>query len=105
MRAPTGRGRPTTGASRTSIYVAPDAHRRGIGRALLARLIEDADARGFRQMIAVIGDSRQVPSIALHRALGFSLIGTLVSVGFKHGRWLDTVLMQRALGPGDMTGP
>ena len=88
-----------------SIYVAPDAHRRGIGRALLARLIEDADARGFRQMIAVIGDSRQVPSIALHRALGFSLIGTLVSVGFKHGRWLDTVLMQRALGPGDMTGP
>jgi L-amino acid N-acyltransferase YncA len=87
-----------------SIYVAPAAHRRGIGRALLARLIEDAAARGFRQMIAVVGDSRQVASIELHRALGFSLIGTLVSVGFKHGRWLDTVLMQRALGPGDRTG-
>ena len=105
MRAPTGRGRPIDWSVEDSIYVAPDAHRRGIGRALLARLIEDADARGFRQMIAVIGDSQQVPSIELHRALGFSLIGTLVAVGFKHGRWLDTVLMQRALGPGDIDRP
>jgi L-amino acid N-acyltransferase YncA len=88
-----------------SIYVAPDAARRGVGRALLARLLDEAAARGFRQMIAVIGDSNQVPSIELHRALGFSLVGTLMSVGFKHGRWLDTVLMQRPLGPGDTTPP
>jgi len=88
-----------------SVYVAPDAHRRGLGRALLARLIADAEARGFRQMIAVIGDSRQVASIDLHRALGFTPVGTFVSVGFKHGCWLDTVLMQRPLGPGDSTAP
>jgi L-amino acid N-acyltransferase YncA len=88
-----------------SIYVAPGAVRRGVGRALLARLIDDAAARGFRQMIAVIGDSSQIPSIELHRVLGFALIGTLVSVGFKHGRWLDTVLMQRPLGPGGTTAP
>jgi phosphinothricin acetyltransferase len=83
-----------------SIYVAPDAHRRGIGRALLARLIEDADARGFRQMIAVIGDSAHTPSIALHEAFGFRHVGTFEAVGFKFGRWLDSVLMQKALGNG-----
>jgi L-amino acid N-acyltransferase YncA len=88
-----------------SIYIAPAAHRRGMGRALLERLIDEAETRGFRQMIAVIGDSRHIPSIELHRALGFSLVGTLVSVGYKHGRWLDSVLMQRPLGPGDMTAP
>jgi phosphinothricin acetyltransferase len=80
-----------------SIYVAPDTHRRGIGRALLDRLIIEAQARGFRQMIAVIGDSDQAPSIALHRAAGFRLVGTIAAVGFKHGRWLDSVLMQREL--------
>jgi phosphinothricin acetyltransferase len=88
-----------------SVYVAPEAQRRGIGRALLARLIAEAEQRGFRQMIAVIGDSLQVPSIELHRALGFRLVGTLAAVGFKHGRWLDTVLMQRPLGRGDTAPP
>jgi len=88
-----------------SIYVDPAAHRQGIGRALLTRLIETAEQRGFRQMIAVIGDSAQTPSIAVHRALGFRLIGTVENVGFKFGRWLDTVLMQRALGPGAAATP
>jgi L-amino acid N-acyltransferase YncA len=88
-----------------SVYVAPDYHRRGIGRLLLARLVEECEQRGFRQMIAVIGDSAQTPSIALHAALGFDMIGTLRAVGFKHGRWLDTPLMQRALGSGDTASP
>jgi phosphinothricin acetyltransferase len=88
-----------------SVYIAADAHRRGIGRALLERLIEDSERRGFRQMIAVVGDSRQIASIELHRALGFALVGTFLSVGFKHGRWLDSVLMQRPLGAGDTTAP
>jgi len=88
-----------------SVYVAPERQGRGIGRALLAGLIEASAARGFRQMIAVIGDSAQVASIELHRAAGFRLIGTLEAVGFKHGRWLDTVLMQRPLGPGATTNP
>jgi phosphinothricin acetyltransferase len=81
-----------------SVYVDPHAHRRGVGRLLLARLIEDAEARGFRQMIAVIGDSRQIASIELHRAAGFRMVGTLKDIGYKHGRWLDSVLMQRELG-------
>ena len=88
-----------------SIYIAPEFHRRKIGSALLARLVEEAEQRGFRQMIAVIGDSAQIASIAVHAKAGFALIGTLRSVGFKHGRWLDTVLMQRALGSGDTTPP
>jgi len=88
-----------------SIYIAPDLHGRGIGRALIERLLVDATANGFRQMIAVIGDSRQLASIALHRAAGFRMIGTFEAVGFKFGRWLDTVLMQRPLGPGAATTP
>ncbi|HMA72043.1 MAG TPA: GNAT family N-acetyltransferase [Xanthobacteraceae bacterium] len=88
-----------------SIYVAPEHHGRGIGRALLDQLLVQAAAAGFRQMIAVIGDSEQVASIALHRAAGFRMVGTFVAVGFKFGRWLDTVLMQRALGPGAKTLP
>jgi phosphinothricin acetyltransferase len=88
-----------------SIYLAPDAQGRGIGRALLDRLIVESEARDFRQMLAVIGDSEQAASIALHRAAGFALIGTFRSVGFKFGRWLDSVLMQRALGQGDKTAP
>lgn len=88
-----------------SIYVAPDAHRRGVGRALLAALIAACTERGFRQMIAVIGDSGQQASIKLHCALGFTFSGTIHAVGFKHARWLDTVIMQRALGDGDRTPP
>jgi phosphinothricin acetyltransferase len=88
-----------------SIYVDPRMHRRGIGRCLLDRLITDCEALGFRQMIAVIGDSRQTPSIGLHRAAGFRLIGTMEAVGFKFEGWLDTVMMQRPLGPGATTAP
>ena len=88
-----------------SIYVAPDFHRQGLGRLLLARLIADAEMRGFRQMIGVIGDSANTASIALHAAAGFRFIGTLQSVGYKHGRWLDTVLMQRPLGNAAATAP
>jgi L-amino acid N-acyltransferase YncA len=88
-----------------SIYIAPEFHRQGIGSALLTRLIAESGARGFRQMIAVIGDSAQIPSIAVHARAGFAHIGTLRAVGFKHGRWLDTVLMQRPLGSGDTAPP
>ncbi len=88
-----------------SIYIAPEFHRQRIGSLLLERLIEEAQMRGFRQMIAVIGDSAQTASIALHARAGFALVGTLRSVGFKHGRWLDTVLMQRPLGSADATPP
>jgi L-amino acid N-acyltransferase YncA len=88
-----------------TIYVAPEFHREGLGRRLMARLIADAETRGFRLMIAVIGDSANAASIGLHAAAGFRVIGTLQSVGFKHGRWLDTVLMQRPLGCADSTSP
>lgn len=88
-----------------SIYVSPDAHRGGVGRKLLAELIRLSTAKGYRQMIAVIGDSGQAGSIGLHRAMGFTFCGTIHSVGFKHGRWLDSVLMQLPLGPGDTTPP
>jgi L-amino acid N-acyltransferase YncA len=83
-----------------SIYVAPTSHRRGIGRTLLERLIAEAEMGGFRQMVAVIGDTANVASIELHRAAGFRIVGTFENVGFKFGRWLDTVLMQRPLGTG-----
>jgi phosphinothricin acetyltransferase len=88
-----------------SIYVDPKAQRSGIGRSLLAHLIEECERRGFRQMIAVIGDSAQTPSIELHRALGFRMVGTVENVGYKFGRWLDSVNMQRTLGPGATTKP
>jgi L-amino acid N-acyltransferase YncA len=88
-----------------SIYLDPSAQRRGIGRALLDRLITDSTERGFRQMVAVIGDSAQVASIELHRAAGFRYVGNIENVGFKFGRWLDSVIMQRALGPGATTTP
>ena len=88
-----------------SIYVDPNTHRRGVGRVLLTHLIEEAERRGFRQMIAVIGDSANAPSIEVHRALGFRMVGNFENVGFKFGRWLDSVLMQRELGPGAKTTP
>ncbi len=88
-----------------SIYVAPEATRRGIGRALLTRLIERCETLGYRQMVAVIGDSGNLASIRLHEATGFARIGVQPAVGFKHGRWVDSVLMQRALGAGAATLP
>jgi phosphinothricin acetyltransferase len=88
-----------------SVYIAPDRQGLGLGRALLDRLIAESERRGFRQMVAVIGDSAQAASIALHRTCGFQDVGTLRSVGFKFERWLDTVLMQRPLGPGDASLP
>jgi phosphinothricin acetyltransferase len=88
-----------------SIYIDPAFQRRGVGRALLDRLVTESEERGFRQMVAVIGDSAQASSIALHRAAGFRMIGTFEAVGFKFGRWLDTVMMQRALGQGAETVP
>jgi L-amino acid N-acyltransferase YncA len=83
-----------------SIYVAADCGGRGIGRALLARLIELCNALSYRQIVAVIGDSANRASIRLHEELGSARIGLLPAVGFKHGRWVDSVLMQRALGQG-----
>ncbi|MCX8101521.1 MAG: GNAT family N-acetyltransferase [Geminicoccaceae bacterium] len=88
-----------------SVYVAEGARGRGVGRALLAALIAACTERGARQMVAVIGDSANTASIALHRASGFHEVGRLASIGFKAGRWLDSVLMQRALGAGASSPP
>jgi L-amino acid N-acyltransferase YncA len=88
-----------------SVYIDPAYHRRGAGRALLRELIARCEARGYRQMIAAIGDSANQASIGVHRAVGFEQAGVYRSVGLKFGRWLDVVLMQRALGPGDTTLP
>jgi phosphinothricin acetyltransferase len=88
-----------------SVYLQPAIHRRGIGLQLLQRLIAECEPRGYRQMIAVIGDSANAGSIGVHARCGFQLIGTHPNVGFKFGRWLDTVMMQRALGDGSATVP
>jgi L-amino acid N-acyltransferase YncA len=88
-----------------SIYLDPAIHRRGIGMKLMRRLIDDCETRGYRQMIAVIGDSANAGSIGMHRACGFQMIGTHPNVGLKFGRWLDTVMMQLALGEGATTIP
>lgn len=88
-----------------SIYIAPDRQGQGIGKALLAELVTICEAKGFRQMVAVIGDSQSLGSIATHRACGFVPSGVVQNVGFKHGRWLDQVLMQRPLGDGASTAP
>ena len=82
-----------------------DVRGQGVGKALVARLIEEAEAAGFRRMIAVIGDSENVGSIGVHASLGFQRAGTLRGVGWKFGRWLDTVYMQRPLGEGDDSDP
>jgi phosphinothricin acetyltransferase len=83
-----------------SVYLDPALRGRGYGKALLVELIHACEALGFRQMIAVIGDSDNRASVALHRACGFEMTGTLKDMGWKHGRWLDTVLMQLPLGKG-----
>lgn len=84
-----------------SVYVAPEAVRRGVGRALLGALTEICEAGPWRQMVAVIGDRGNTASVALHAALGFHEAGHLKAVGFKFGRWVDVVIMQRAIGGGD----
>ena len=88
-----------------SVYVRADATGKGVGRRILAELIERCEALGHRQLIAVIGDSANAASIGLHASLGFLRVGTLRSVGFKHGRWVDSVFMQRPLGSGDGAPP
>jgi phosphinothricin acetyltransferase len=84
-----------------SVYIHPDHTGQGLGRALLAELMRHCEALGIRQMLAVIGDSANAGSIGLHRSLGFEHTGILKASGWKHGQWLDTVFMQKALGAGD----
>jgi phosphinothricin acetyltransferase len=88
-----------------SVYVAPDAAGKGVGRAVLSAVIEACEALGVRQLMAVIGDSDNAASIGLHRALGFEQTGVGKSVGFKHGRWVDIVHMQKPLNGGDSLEP
>lgn len=88
-----------------SVYVRHDMQGRGVGSALLAELIRRCEGLGYRQLIAVIGDSAHAASIGLHASLGFLRVGTLRSVGFKFGRWVDSVIMQRPLGAGDNEKP
>jgi phosphinothricin acetyltransferase len=88
-----------------SVYVAPQAQGRGLGRLALEAVIAQCEALGLRQLVAVIGDSDNAGSVGLHRTLGFQPAGLLPEVGFKHGRWLDVVLMQKALNGGSMHPP
>ncbi len=88
-----------------SIYLAPHAKGQGLGSALLAELVAQAERAGVRKLIAVIGDSGNTGSIGVHRALGFQRVGVLASCGWKFDRWLDVVLMERSLGQGDTTSP
>ena len=88
-----------------SVYVREDVRGQGVGKALVAALIEQATAQGFRQMVAVIGDSANLASIRLHEKLGFARIGVQPAIGFKLGRWVDSVLMTRPLGEGPTTAP
>jgi len=88
-----------------SVYLHPNTIGRGIARLLLEALVAECESRGFRQMVAVVGDCDNVASIRLHERLGFRMVGVLRSVGHKRGRWLDTVLLQRELGLGDGAPP
>ncbi len=88
-----------------SIYLSPSAAGRGLGRRLLGELAREAEAAGIRKLIAVIGDSANAASIGVHRALGFEPVGTVRSCGWKFGRWLDIVLMEKSLGAGDRLPP
>ena len=87
-----------------SIYLAPEARGKGVGKALLRELLARCENLGFRQMVAVIGGA-SAASVAVHKSLGFELTGTLKGTGFKHGKWLDTTFMQIALGDGTHTDP
>ena len=88
-----------------SVYVRQGHHRKGVGRALLEEMTRRCAQLGYRQLIAVIGDSAHAPSIGVHAATGFVRVGTIRSVGYKFGRWVDTVIMQRPLASGDGTPP
>jgi phosphinothricin acetyltransferase len=88
-----------------SIYMDPAAHRKGLGRALLAELLAVLERTGTRKVMAVIGDSDNAGSIGVHRALGFEMVGVVQSCGWKFDRWLDIVMMQKTLGAGDSTPP
>jgi phosphinothricin acetyltransferase len=99
--APLGKRSAYRYSAEDSIYVREDVRGQGVGKALVARLMEVAEAAGYRQMVAVIGDSQNVGSVGMHTSLGFRQIGVMRAVGYKFGRWIDVVYMQRALGAGD----
>ena len=105
MPMPIARGPAYRFTVENSVYIAPDAQGKGIGRVLLAALIDTCTAQGFRLMVAVIGDSANFASITLHRRAGFTFCGTIHSVGYKFGRWLDSVIMELPLGDGDTSAP
>jgi L-amino acid N-acyltransferase YncA len=88
-----------------SVYIQQGWEGRGIGKRLLAALLAECEAIGLRQIVAVIGDSANRASIGLHRSLGFTMVGTIRAAGYKFDRWVDSVLMQRAVGPGDNVPP
>ena len=88
-----------------SVYVAPEAIGKGVGKAVLSAVVAACEARGMRQLVAGIGDSGNTASIGLHRSLGFEYSGISRSVGFKHGRWVDVIWMQKALNGGDSLDP
>lgn len=88
-----------------SIYLAPDLHRQGLGRALLAELLARFEAVGIRKVMAIIGDSANAGSVGVHRALGFTQVGVVESCGWKLGAWRDIVIMQKTLGAGDTQPP
>ena len=88
-----------------SVYLRPDAAGQGVGTRLLTALVAECEALGLRQMVAVVGDSANLASIRLHQRCGFRLVGVLEAVGYKHGQWLDSVLLQRTLGRGSSAPP
>lgn len=88
-----------------SVYIRPGYERRGVGRRLMQALLAECEKKPFRQVVAVIGDSANAASIELHRSLGFHRVGNFRAVGYKFGRWLDSVLMQKAIGSGDTSEP